>query len=88
MNDIKLVSWGEIFLKTMDETDPEKLARLVPEAESAIFKRRQELNNCPQHSEELSTMCVAFEALRVVKHEIFKPISSPGEARQLLRSAS
>jgi hypothetical protein len=74
MTDLKFVSWKEIFLKTMDETDPEKLSRLVPEAELAIFKRQQGLYNCPQHSEELSTMCVASEALRVVKHRIAKPL--------------
>ena len=73
MSDLKLVSWKEIFLKTMDEKDPEELALLVPAAELAIFRRRQELYNCLQHSEELSTMCVASEALRVVKHQITRP---------------
>jgi hypothetical protein len=74
MTDLKFVSWKEIFLKIMDETDPDKLARLVPEAELAIFKRQQKLYNCPQHSEELSAMCAASEALRVVKHRITKPV--------------
>jgi hypothetical protein len=73
MSDLKLVSWGEIFLKTIEEKDPEKLAHLVPKAELAIFQRQQKLYNCPQHSEELSAMCVASEALRVVKLRITKP---------------
>jgi hypothetical protein len=73
MSDIKLVSWKEIFLKTMDEKDPEELAQLVPAAELAIFQRQQQLYNFPEYSEELSTICVAFEALRVVKHESTKP---------------
>jgi hypothetical protein len=73
MGDIKLVSWEEIFLKTMNETDPEKLAQLVPEAELAMFKRELELKNCAQKTEEMSTMCVASEALRVVKRRITKP---------------
>lgn len=73
MSDIKLFSWKEIFLKSMEEKDPEKLAKLVSEAELAIFQRQQKLWNCRQHSEELSTMCVASEALRVVKHRITKP---------------
>jgi hypothetical protein len=30
MSDIKLELWEEIFLKTVNETDPEKLAQLVP----------------------------------------------------------
>lgn len=73
VNDIKLAFWKEIFLKTMEEKDREKLARLVSEAELAIFQRQQKLYNCPRHREELSAMCVASEALRVVKHEITKP---------------
>jgi hypothetical protein len=74
MSDIKFVSWKEILLKTLDEADPDKLAQLVPETELAMFKRQQELKNSPQHSEELSTMSVASEALRVVKRRITKPV--------------
>ena len=72
MSDLKFVSWKEILLKTLDETDAEKLARLVPEAELATFKRRQELDVSPWNSEERSTMSVASEALRVVKRRIIK----------------
>jgi hypothetical protein len=60
------------LLKALDETDPEKLARLVPEAELAMFKRRQELDDSPENSEELSTMPVASESLRVVERRIIK----------------
>jgi hypothetical protein len=73
LSDIKFVSWKEILLETLDETDPEKLAQLVPEAELAMFKRQLELCHSPQNSEELSTMSVASEALRVVKRRIMKP---------------
>jgi hypothetical protein len=72
LNDLKFVSWKEVLLKTLDETDPEKLARLVPEAELAMFKRRQKLNDSPENSEELSTMSVASEAIRVVKRRILQ----------------
>ena len=72
LSDLKFVSWKEILLKTLDETDPEKLARLVPEAELAMFRRRQELDDSPENSEELSTMPVASEALRIVKRRIIK----------------
>jgi len=72
LSDLKFVSWKEILVKTLEETDPEKLARLVPEAELAMFKRRQELDDSPQNREELSTMAVASEALRVVKRKITK----------------
>jgi len=85
LSDIKFVSWKEILLKTLDETDPEKLAGLVPEAELAMFKRRQELPDSPQNSEELSTMSVASEALRVVKRRITRAVvlgpAKGGDAR-------
>jgi hypothetical protein len=83
MSDIKFVSWKEILLKTLGETDPEKLAQLVPEAELAMFKRQQQLSQSPQHSEELSAMPIASEALRVIKRRITKtvaPGSSTGNA--------
>jgi hypothetical protein len=73
MGDIKLVSWEEILLKAMNETDPQKLAQLVPKAELAMFKRELELHNSPQQTEEMSTMCIAFEALRILKRMITKP---------------
>jgi hypothetical protein len=73
MSDIKLELWEEIFLKTANETDPEKLAQLVPRVELAMFKRELELHDCSQRSEELSTMCVAFEALRVLRRRIARP---------------
>jgi hypothetical protein len=73
MSDTKSLFWEEIFLKMADETDPERLAQLVPEVELAMCKRELELRDSPQNSEELSTMCVASEALRVVKRRITKP---------------
>jgi hypothetical protein len=81
LSDLKFVSWKEILLKTLDETDPEKLARLIPEAELAMFKRRQELSDSPQNSEELSSMSVASEALRVVKRRIMtRPVLGPSKS--------
>jgi hypothetical protein len=73
MSDIKLVLWEEIFLKTVNETDPEKLSQLVPKVELAMFKRELELYDCSPRSEELSTMCVAYEALRVLRRRIARP---------------
>jgi hypothetical protein len=88
MKDLQFVSWKEIFLKTLDEKDPETLARLLPQAELAMFKRQQQLHSCAQYSEELSTMCVAFEALRVVKHAIIKPIIPASSSGNGARSAN
>ena len=73
MSDIKLVLWEEIFLKTVNETDPEKLAQLVPRVELAMFKRELELQDCYPPSEELSTLCVAYEALQVLRRRIARP---------------
>ncbi len=73
MSDIKLVLWEEIFLKTVNETDPEKLAQLVPKVELAMFKRELELLDCHPPGEELSTLCVAYEALRVLRRTIARP---------------
>jgi hypothetical protein len=91
VRDIKFVSWEEIFLKMIVEPDPEKLAKLMPEVELAMFKRELELYDCSRPSEEWSTMCVAFEALRVVKRRVTKPRllgSSPGNPRDLRAGAT
>jgi hypothetical protein len=88
MSDIKLVSWKEIFLKTVDETDPKKLGQLVPEAELAMFKRQQQLNGGPRHCEELSTMPIAAEALRVIKRRIIKPVLLPSSTGNGARFAN
>jgi hypothetical protein len=90
MSDIKFVSWEEIVLKTLDETDPGKLAQLVPEAYLSMFKRELEQCDSPQDDEELSTMSIASEALRVVKHRITIPRvleSSKGNGARFANSA-
>jgi hypothetical protein len=80
MSDIKLVLWEKLFLKTVNETDPEKMAQLVPKVELAMFKRELELYDCSQPSEELSTMCVPYGALRVVKRRVIKqPVLGPSK---------
>jgi hypothetical protein len=67
MSDLKSVIWKEIFLKALNESDRDKAAQLVHEADLAIYKRQRELGDSPTHREELSTMCVAAEALRVTR---------------------
>jgi hypothetical protein len=68
MSELKFVSWKEIFQKAIEETDCDKRAQLVQQADLAIFHRQQQLFNCERHREELSAMNVATEALRVIKH--------------------
>jgi hypothetical protein len=59
--------WMEICMQALEESDPEKLRRLVPEAEQAIFLRREELGTSAQARDELSTMAVVAEALRAIR---------------------
>jgi hypothetical protein len=60
-----------MFLQAMDESDREKLRRLVPKAEAAIFIRREELGNSVEAREELGTMAVAIAALCSIRiHEL------------------
>jgi hypothetical protein len=73
MNDLRFVSWKEIFQKAMEETDRDRLAALVAEADLAIFHRQQKLYACPQHREELSAMNAASEALSLVKRTLTRP---------------
>jgi hypothetical protein len=61
------LQWKDILLQALNESDRQKLRRLVPEAEVAIFLRRKELGNSVEAREELSTMAVAIEALRSIR---------------------
>src|SRR5580698_10258977 len=70
VRDIKFVFRQEMFLKTFAESDPEKLARLVPRVELAMFRRELELYDCSPPREALITMCVAYEALRALNRRI------------------
>ena len=59
--------WKDVLLQALDESDREKLHRLVREAEVAIYLRREELGDSVEACEELSTMAVATEALRSIR---------------------
>jgi hypothetical protein len=72
MGDLRFVSWKEIFQKAMHETDRDKMANLVAQADLAIFQR-QHLHACDQHRAELSAMGAASEALGVVKRTLTRP---------------
>jgi hypothetical protein len=61
------LQWKEIFMRAMDEPDPEKLGRLVCEAEGAISLRREALGRSAQARKELSAMIVATAALRSIR---------------------
>lgn len=59
--------WKETCMQALEESDREKLRRLVPKAELAILLRRKELGNSADSNEELSTMAVVAEALRFIR---------------------
>ena len=59
--------WKDVLLQALDESDRERLHRLVREAEVAIFLRREELGDSLEAREELGTMAVATEALRSIR---------------------
>lgn len=59
--------WKEIFMQAANESNEEKLKRLVREAELAILRRREELRDSSHSHEELSAMAVAPEALRSIR---------------------
>lgn len=75
MSDDSSLHWKEIFMQAVNESDRQKLRRLVPEAEVALFLRRAELEESAENREELSTMAVAIETLRSIR------ISQLGGAR-------
>jgi hypothetical protein len=70
MSDLQFASWKEVFLKAMDEKDRNKATQLLHQADEAIFRRQQELDDSPLHREELSAIAVAIEALRVSQHAL------------------
>jgi hypothetical protein len=59
--------WEKTFLQVVNESDREKLHRLVHEAELAISLRLEELRGSADSREELSTMAVAIRALGSIR---------------------
>lgn len=60
-------SWKELFLRSLIESDQEKLTALVHAAEQAIAIRAQEFVNSADDHEERSEMAVAHAALLSIK---------------------
>jgi len=87
MGDLRFVSWKEVFQKATVETDRDKLANLVAEADLAIFHRQQQLSACPHHQEELSATSAASQALSVVKRTLTRPTVLKSSNEDSLRYA-
>jgi hypothetical protein len=67
MHDSDAISWKELFLWALIESDKEKLTGLIQAIERAIASRAQELSNSPDHHEERSEMAAANAALLSMK---------------------
>jgi hypothetical protein len=83
MRDSCLISWKELYLSALIESDKEKLTGLIQAIELAIAGRSQELLNSSDHHEERGDMAAANAALLSMKtHKLGWP---PVSARDGLR---
>jgi len=62
-----LTSWKETYQRALRESDAEKLQNMVGEAEEAIFRRFQELEDSSNHNEERTELNAAAADLLVIK---------------------
>jgi hypothetical protein len=67
MQDSYLMSWKELYLRVLLESDPKKLTELVLATEQAITPRAQELLNSSDHHEEHREMSIAKASLLAIK---------------------
>ena len=67
MLDLRPVLWQEAFIRAVDEPDREVLARLIREAEFAIFFRQQQLEDPADYRDELRAMKLATLAMDAIK---------------------
>ena len=67
MVEITTTSWKEVYEKTRQETDKQKLGELVLAAEAAIFRRYQEIAPSPNHHDERRSMKEATDDLLEMK---------------------
>jgi hypothetical protein len=67
MREVRPVLWQEAFIRAVDEPDREILARLIREAEFAIFFRQQQLENPADYGDEVRAMKLATLAMDSIK---------------------
>ena len=67
MQDSYLMSWKELYLQTLLESETEKLTELVQATELAMADRAQQLSSSSDHHEERSEMAVAKASLLSIK---------------------
>jgi hypothetical protein len=61
--------WKQSWAKAMWELDTQKFALMVTEAETAMFRRYQEIADLPHHVEERMQMADTLDDLHAVKFE-------------------
>jgi hypothetical protein len=64
---VRPVIWQEAFIRAVDEPDRETLARLIRDAEQAIVRRRQQLDNPANYRDEVRAMKLAALAMDAIK---------------------
>jgi len=75
MQDSYLMSWKELYLQTLLESNAEKLTELVQATEQAMVDRAQQLSSSSDHHEERSEMDVAKASLLAIKaHKLGWPV--------------
>ena len=67
MRDSDPISWKELYLLALIESDKGKLTGLIQAIERAIASRAHELRNSPDHHDERSEMAAANAALLSMK---------------------
>jgi hypothetical protein len=67
MPNLRPVFWQEAFIRAVDEPDPETLARLIHDAELAIFRRWQQLADPNDYRDEIRAMDLATLAMDAIK---------------------
>ena len=67
MVEITTTPWKEVYEKTRQETDKQKLGELVLAAEAAIFRRYQEIAPSANHHDERRSMKEATDYLLALK---------------------
>jgi|HubBroStandDraft_6_1064221.scaffolds.fasta_scaffold650330_2 hypothetical protein len=69
MDMLKYPGWQKPYKAALEETDPQKLARLVREAEGAIFERIVTLSFNPAAHDEDQAIEEACQRLLIIKTE-------------------
>jgi hypothetical protein len=90
MRDLRPIIWQEAFIKAVDEPDRETLARLIHDAELAIFLRRQQMGDPAEYREEVRAMDVSTQALNAIKDQKLggeKKLPSLDDSLQAQKSA-